>query len=213
MVLELFVVSMFDSDAPLFFERRVWRVVVVVVESTVELEPELDSHPVPLDPCVPVPSLLELSEVPDLWCLLLDFELLDFECFDLLERVLVVVSMELLSEPVPQLEPDEPWLPLPVVPLVLLPPHPPVLPVEEPVRDLEPEPMEPDVVSYRDVPDCEEVPYPELPDELEESWFIPEELPDRSFRSEPVPVLSLGYCPVRSVESCHIPLPCRPVVS
>ncbi len=55
------------------------------------LEEELEPHPVPLEPCVLVPSL---PEVPDLWCLLFDFELLlvAFECFVL---VCLVLSMEL----------------------------------------------------------------------------------------------------------------------
>lgn len=42
---------------------------------------------------------------------------------------------------------------------------------------------------------------------------MPELLPDRLFLSEPVPLLLFGYCPERSVESCHMPLPWRPMVS
>jgi hypothetical protein len=63
----------------------------VLVESLPE-DDELDPHPEPLEPCVLVPSL---PEVPDLWCLLFDFELLLelFECFDLLW--VIVVSDEL----------------------------------------------------------------------------------------------------------------------
>ncbi len=83
LLLEPPVVSIVDPE-PLCLRVRELRCLVDFVESLLELEEdELEPHPVPLEPCVLVPSL---PEVPDLWCLLFDFELLLelLECFDLL---------------------------------------------------------------------------------------------------------------------------------
>ncbi len=100
------------------------------------LEDELDPHPEPLEPWVLVPSL---PEVPDLWCLLFDFELLLelLECFDLLWVIVVSDELDPWSELEPQLDPEEPCVALeelwsleePMLPLDEPDPWVPVLPV------------------------------------------------------------------------------------
>lgn len=145
---------------------------------------ELELDPQPEPVLDPCVLVPSLPAVPDfLWCLLFAFEL--FECLDLLWLVLSIELLEPWPEPEPHVEPD-------VVPEVEPDPCVPMLPVP---RLLLPLP----------------VPYPVLPEDLsDDPWFIPELLPERLFLSEPVPLLLLGY---RLVESCHMPLPCRPVVS
>ena len=102
------VVSMLEPDPWCLLVREL-RWCLLLVESL--LLDEEEPHPEPLEPWVLVPSL---PEVPDLWCLLFDFELLLelLECFDLLWPVLSMELLEPWSELEPQLDPDEPSVPL-----------------------------------------------------------------------------------------------------